>query len=911
MASRSGRDKRHSSRSAVGRARDRASTGHLRKLVLGVSAAILLTAISAPLASARASHTAQLDVVVSGLPNGVPANVLVRGPDRFRRLLHKTTILRGAPLGSYAVSVQQIRIARPYRTIKAGSLALPTKKLLRVRVKSHQTVTVQAQYGTIRNANVKPLLKLPLAIRGPPTNPTAITVPFAKHPGVGALLTQMPTTSLPHGLLDIVTKVEHIGGRAVLGLRPASLTEVYPELNVDYSAALEPLPSAPVSSPAHAADSHPIGVGLELKHFSCNGPLSGYSFNAETHFDAGAGAEAGLSFHWAFPPVSASGRVELKLSGSVLLTFALPAELSCHRQVVKLGKGFTITVGDIPVYVGFGVVGGIRTTSQGFSATVGAQADLAAGFSFDSDKSPPARVIGTFDVHEPVVEPHGGGAIAFGPTLSVGIGTAEVSAGFEGDVALALTDDASGCRLGVEEGLSAYVKAGPLTGSYPLESAEQTLVKCRANGPGPGVPPVNIVAPSLSSETPQAGVPLGVSNGVWVGGSVTYSYQWERCDINGNNCTNIAEGTAMSYTPSDADVGDTLRAVVTATNSYGASSVTTAASNAVKGPSPVNTVRPHLSTDKPEDGVQLAVSTGTWANSPSSYAYQWLDCKDATGNTCTPVEGATSSAYTPTGSDVGDYLTAQVTATSSNGSGTAASNLSSAVSAGPQRPVISYPNFSGATGLQLNGAATLAGPALRLTPAELHQRGTVFSRTEIQPGSFETEFELHMHESNTIESYGYPADGIAFMLQPSSDEAIGLAGSEGGSMGYEGIEPSAEIEFDLYQDPYDPPVPYVSFMENGAYYTHIAESGKLPFELYGEPVWGWVNYDAETTELKVFAANSSTKPTTPLFTCKVNLAELLKSEYTFAGFTSGTGSGDAVQEVLNWQLTSALPTHGA
>jgi hypothetical protein len=219
---------------------------------------------------------------------------------------------------------------------------------------------------------------------------------------------------------------------------------------------------------------------------------------------------------------------------------------------------------------------------------------------------------------------------------------------------------------------------------------------------------------------------------------------------------------------------------------------------------------------------------------------------------------------------------------------------------------IDYPSFSAedTSGLQLNGSATFTSSTLQLTPAALGQSGTAFSRTEIQPaGSFETEFEIYMHESNTLDTFGYPADGIAFVLQPKSDEEVGKTG---GSMGYQGIEPSAEVQFDIYKDPYDPPVPYVSFMENGNPETHLAESATpLPFALYGEQVWGWVDYDAETTELMVYAAPSSTKPASPLFTYKVNLVELLDSQYTYVGFTSGTGDGDAAQEVLNWHLTSA------
>ncbi len=224
-------------------------------------------------------------------------------------------------------------------------------------------------------------------------------------------------------------------------------------------------------------------------------------------------------------------------------------------------------------------------------------------------------------------------------------------------------------------------------------------------------------------------------------------------------------------------------------------------------------------------------------------------------------------------------------------------------------PVIDYPNFSSATGLQLNGGASLTGSSLQLTPAQEFTAGTAWSRTEIQPaGSFETEFELRMHESNTLASFGTFADGMAFVLQPDSAEQIG---EPGGDLGYAGISPSAVVQFDIYQNTYDPAVPYISFMENGDAETHLATSeSPLPFPLYGEtPVRAWVVYDAEHSELSVYAAQApASKPAKALFSFKVNLAELLHSEYAFAGFTAGTGSGDAVQEVLNWQLSSDLPS---
>jgi len=223
-------------------------------------------------------------------------------------------------------------------------------------------------------------------------------------------------------------------------------------------------------------------------------------------------------------------------------------------------------------------------------------------------------------------------------------------------------------------------------------------------------------------------------------------------------------------------------------------------------------------------------------------------------------------------------------------------------------PVISYPTFSGATGLQLNGAASITGSSLQLTPAEEGASGTAFSRTEIQTsGSFETEFELRMHESNTLGTFGAYADGMAFVLQPDSAEQLG---QPGGDIGYAGITPSAVVQFDIYQNGYDPSVPYISFMEDGNPEVHLAESGTLPFELYGEtPVHAWISYDAASHELSVYAAPAgANKPTEPWFAYEVNLAELLHSNYTLAGFTAATGSGDATQEVLNWQLSSERST---
>lgn len=81
--------------------------------------------------------------------------------------------------------------------------------------------------------------------------------------------------------------------------------------------------------------------------------------------------------------------------------------------------------------------------------------------------------------------------------------------------------------------------------------------------------PVNTTPPKISG-TAKEGDTLTTTNGVWTTtGTVTYAYQWRRCDSKGNSCGNIAGATASSYQLKTADVGSTIRVRVTAKDSGG------------------------------------------------------------------------------------------------------------------------------------------------------------------------------------------------------------------------------------------------------------------------------------------------------------------------------------------------------
>lgn len=92
--------------------------------------------------------------------------------------------------------------------------------------------------------------------------------------------------------------------------------------------------------------------------------------------------------------------------------------------------------------------------------------------------------------------------------------------------------------------------------------------------------PANTVAPVVSTDgTPQQGEMITVSTGTWTGvPAPTFSYQWQR------NGTNISGATGQGYTLQAADVSQSIRCVVTATNTQGSAS---ANSNAITPAAPV------------------------------------------------------------------------------------------------------------------------------------------------------------------------------------------------------------------------------------------------------------------------------------------------------------------------------------
>jgi Cellulase (glycosyl hydrolase family 5) len=115
---------------------------------------------------------------------------------------------------------------------------------------------------------------------------------------------------------------------------------------------------------------------------------------------------------------------------------------------------------------------------------------------------------------------------------------------------------------------------------------------------------------------------------------------------------------------------------------------------------PVKTVAPVISGTA-QVGQTLTATAGTWANTPTSYAYQW-------NRGGTAINGAASSTYVPVAADVGNTLTVSVIATNGSGSSAPATSAPTAAvtSSSAIWPAANYAN-QGARGFNQPGDNSL------------------------------------------------------------------------------------------------------------------------------------------------------------------------------------------------------------
>jgi sugar lactone lactonase YvrE len=150
-------------------------------------------------------------------------------------------------------------------------------------------------------------------------------------------------------------------------------------------------------------------------------------------------------------------------------------------------------------------------------------------------------------------------------------------------------------------------------------------------------------------------------HGSWNEAGLSFSYQWLRCNEDGDECSNISGAQSTTYAIPLATATTTLRVALTATGPGGTTSTTSPATVPIVRSTLENIVPPSI-TEASGGNAELAAVRGMWAaSSPLEYSYQWMHCDEA-GTNCNAIPGATAANYQPGGEDVGGTVRIAVTA---------------------------------------------------------------------------------------------------------------------------------------------------------------------------------------------------------------------------------------------------------
>jgi hypothetical protein len=252
--------------------------------------------------------------------------------------------------------------------------------------------------------------------------------------------------------------------------------------------------------------------------------------------------------------------------------------------------------------------------------------------------------------------------------------------------------------------------------------------------------PQNQKAPSLEGKA-MVGQTLTADKGDWSGSPTTFTYQWQRCDNDGASCGDISGATTSKYKLTDADVGNTVRAQVKATNSDGSATAGSKVTDVVSGnAAPRATTQPSIS-GKAQAGETLTANAGKWAEGPSSFAYQWQLC-DKSGANCKDIAGATGQTYGVRTGDKDSTIRVQVTAKNLVGTTTASSAQTDLITAATSPTPTPSPTPAGVGGAISVTAVSLPNrlviSSIQFTPRVITSRKQPitarFKVTEINTG---------------------------------------------------------------------------------------------------------------------------------------------------------------------------------
>ena len=202
-----------------------------------------------------------------------------------------------------------------------------------------------ALYAAVINPGVQRLPAGVLGVMGEADNPSAILFSAkVRPPAFGTIFTSGPTATLPLGLVSKVTSTRRSGGRLVVSLAAAPVTEAVPELSFTGSLQLAPQRG---SSPETGSSIPAESASVRLAHTAKNcGPPSLLKFGA--HLDS---IELRQAFIGAWPP-----QMKLTLAARTTETLGVGIAaigINCDWNLAEIGPysaGIPIGPIVVPVY---------------------------------------------------------------------------------------------------------------------------------------------------------------------------------------------------------------------------------------------------------------------------------------------------------------------------------------------------------------------------------------------------------------------------------------------------------------------------------------------------------------------------------------------------------------------------------
>jgi LysM repeat protein len=206
---------------------------------------------------------------------------------------------------------------------------------------------------------------------------------------------------------------------------------------------------------------------------------------------------------------------------------------------------------------------------------------------------------------------------------------------------------------------------------------------------------------------------------------------------------------------------------------------------------------------------------------------------------------------------------------------------------------INFPvGFAGTQGTMiLNGNADLDDSRLQLTNGGTGESSSAWYYAPVNIQAFTTEFSFQL--SNPA------ADGITFTIQGNSNTALGDGGS---GLGYQGINNSIAVKFDLYSnagegpdstglytDGVSPTVPAIDLSTTGID-LHSDDTMQVQLAYNGTIL------SMTMTDMVTGATYSTSWP--------VSLTSIVGGSTAYVGFTGGSGGLSSSQKILTWIYTT-------